>query len=186
MPGKLQHLTSWQDAQRAIRLVRSEAAARGLDPERIGTMGFSAGGHLTYMTALSSLTNAYPAVDAIDKLSCSVQWACPIYPAYSLTDGANGPNAHGGNLDEDVPVPEFAFDAATPPMCFVHGDGDVWAAMNSVKVWERLRAMGIQCDLHTLARRGHCFQVVAEPGTGSFTWMDRIWEFLSAKKLNRN
>ena len=180
------HLTSWQDAQRAIRLVRSEAAARGLDPERIGTMGFSAGGHLTYMTALSSLTNAYPAVDAIDRLSCSVQWACPIYPAYSLTDGANGPNAHGGNLDEDVPVPEFAFDAATPPMCFVHGDGDAWAAMNSVKVWERLRAMGIQCDLHTLARRGHCFQVVAEPGTGSFTWLDRIWEFLSAKKLNRN
>ena len=90
MPGKLpKHLTSWQDAQRAIRLVRSEAAARGLDPERIGTMGFSAGGHLTYMTALSSLTNAYPAVDAIDRLSCSVQWACPIYPAYSLTDGAN-------------------------------------------------------------------------------------------------
>ena len=85
MPGKLQHLTSWQDAQRAIRLVRSEAAARGLDPERIGTMGFSDGGHLTYMTALSSLTNAYPAVDAIDRLSCSVQWACPIYPAYSLT-----------------------------------------------------------------------------------------------------
>ena len=44
----------------------------------------------------------------------------------------------------------------TPPMCFVHGDADDWAAMNSVKVWELLRRKGIQCDLHTLAMRGHC------------------------------
>ena len=176
---------AWQDAQRAIRLVRSEAEGRGLDPNRIGTLGFSAGGHLTLMTALSSCTNAYPAVDAIDKLSCSVQWACPIYPAYSLTDGANGACKNGGNGDEDVVVPEFAFDAGTPPMCFVHGDMDAHSPMASVKVWEKLRSMGIQSDLHTLARRGHCFQVSAAQGTGSYTWLDRIWEFLSAKKFNK-
>ena len=82
-------------------------------------------------------------------------------------------------------VPEFAFDDATPPMCFVHGDADGWASMNSVKAWEKLRRMGIQSDLHTLATRGHCFQFWAAPGTGSYTWMDRIWEFLTRKKLNK-
>ena len=183
--GVAKHLTAWQDEQRAIRMVRSEAAARGLDPDRIGAMGFSAGGHLTFMAALSSQTPAYKPVDELDKVSCKLQWAVPVYPAYSLTDGVDQPNTTGGNDDSAVPVPEFAFDADTPPMCFVHGDADGWAAMNSVKCWEKLRTMGIQCDLHTLATRGHCFQFKAAPGTGSYTWLDQVWDFLSRKGLNK-
>ena len=183
--GKPKHLSGWQDAQRAIRMVRAEAPRRGLDPDRIGIMGFSAGGHLTLMTATNAKTPAYAPVDEIDRLPCNVQWACPVYPAYALTDGADSPNAQGGNEDDAVPVPEFSFDDATPPMCFVHGDADVWAAMNSVKTWELLRRKGIQCDLHTLATRGHCFQFSASPDTGSYTWMDRLWEFFTRKGLNR-
>ena len=183
--GLAKHVTAWQDAQRAIRMVRSEAPGRGLDPDRIGVMGFSAGGHLTLMCALSSTSAAYPAIDEIDKVPCKVQWACPIYPAFALTDGADKPNENGGNLDDAVPVPEFLFDANTPPMCFVHGDADGWAAMNSVKCWEKLRTMGVQCDLHTLAKRGHCFQFKASPETGSWTWLDQIWDFLGRKKFNK-
>lgn len=183
--GLPKHQTAWQDAQRAIRLVRSRAPSLGLDPSRIGTMGFSAGGHLALMTALSSKTAAYAPVDEIDKLSCTVQWSCPIYPAYALTDGADSCNKNGGNGDEDVFVPEFAFDAGTPPMCFVHGDADAIAAMASVKCWERLRTMGIQSDLHTLATRGHCFQFKASDGTGSCTWLDQIWDFLTRKGFNK-
>lgn len=183
--GLPKHVTAWQDAQRAIRMVRNEAPARGLDPDRIGVMGFSAGGHLTLMCALSSTYPSYKAIDEIDKTSCKVQWACPIYPAYSLTDGVESPNKDGGNLDDSKPVPEFLFDVNTPPMCFVHGDKDVWAAMNSVKIWERLRRMGAQSDLHTLATRGHCFQFKAAPGTGSYTWLDRVWDFLSRKGFNK-
>ncbi len=182
--GKPKHMSGWQDAQRAIRIVRAQAPARGFDPDRIGLMGFSAGGHLTLMTATNARTPAYEPVDEIDKLPCTVQWACPVYPAYALTDGADSPNAQGGNEDDSVLVPEFSFDGDTPPMCFVHGDADGWAAMNSVKAWEKLRRMGIQSDLHTLARRGHCFQMQASPGTGSYTWLDRLWEFLSRKGLN--
>jgi len=51
--------------------------------------------------------------------------------------------------------------------------------MNSVKVWEKLRAMGIPAELHTLATRKHCFQEKSAPGTGSYTWLDRIDEFLT-------
>ena len=175
------HVTAWEDAQRAIRKVRAEAAARGLDPNCIGIMGSSAGGHLALQCATTSRTDAYWPVDGTDKIQPNVQWAVCIYPAYSLTDGAEKANAHGGNEDDAVLVPEFAFDLATPPMLFLHGDADGWAAMNSVKAWEKLRFMGIQGELHTLVRRGHCFQRNAAPGTASYNWMDRIWEFLLAK-----
>lgn len=183
--GLAKHTSAWQDAQRAIRKVRAAAPARGLDPDRIGLMGFSAGGHLTLMTATSSRHRAYWAVDDIDKQSCKVQWACPIYPAYALTDGVDSPNAKGGNEDDAVPVSEFSFDLDTPPMCFQHGDADDWAAMNSVKTWEKLRRMGIQSDLHTYAKRGHCFQFNAAEGTGSYKWLDHVWEFLNHKGFNR-
>ena len=183
--GKPKHLSAWQDTQRAIRMVRSEAPARGLDPDRIGIMGFSAGGHLTLMASLNARTPSYAPVDPVDRLSCKVQWAVPIYPAYVLTDGANGLNVNGGNGDEDTFVPEFAFDEDTPPMCFIHGDGDSISPMGSVKCWEKLRMMGRQCDLHTLATRGHCFQIKCAPGTGSSTWLDQVWDFISRKGLNK-
>ena len=179
--GLAKHTTAWQDLQRAVRIVRSKAASKGLDPNRIGIMGSSAGGHLTLMGATSSRSRAYWPVDAIDKLPCTVQWAVAIYPAYALTDGAERSNTTGGNDDSARPVPEFAFDPDTCPILFIHGDADGWAAMNSVKAWEQLRRMGIQGELHTLALRPHCFQRDAAPGTGSYTFMDRVWEFLTAK-----
>ncbi|HHU16206.1 MAG: alpha/beta hydrolase [Kiritimatiellae bacterium] len=183
--GLAKHTTAWQDLQRAVRVVRSQAAALGLDPDRIGIMGSSAGGHLTLMGATSSKRRAYWPIDDLDKLSCSVQWAIAIYPAYALTDGAEKPNTQGGNEDDSRLVPEFSFDLATCPILFIHGDADGWAAMNSIKCWEQLRRMGIQGDLHTLVGRPHCFQRKAAPGTGSYTWMGRIWEFMNHKGFNK-
>ena len=186
-PGKglAKHTTAWQDLQRAIRIVRSEAAQKGLDPERIGIMGSSAGGHLTLMGVTSSLHNSYRPVDELDELPCNVQWGIGIYPAYALTDGLDGPNTNGGNEDDAVHAPEFSFDPKTAPMLFVHGDADGFAAMNSVKTWEKMAMMGVQSELHTLATRDHCFYESASPGTGSYTFMDRIWEFFTAKGFNR-
>ena len=178
--GLAKHTTAWQDLQRAIRLVRSEAARYGLDPDRIGIMGSSAGGHLTLMGVTSSRHRAYWPIDDIDKLSCQVQWGIGIYPAYALTDGMDGYNKNGGNDDASVLAPEFSFDLGTAPMLLLHGDADGYAAMNSVKVWEKMRAMGIQCELHTLATREHCFQRTASPGTGSYTWLERIAEYLES------
>ncbi|MDY6099586.1 MAG: alpha/beta hydrolase [Bacteroidaceae bacterium] len=176
--GLAKHTTAWQDLQRAIRIVRSKAASHGLDPGKIGIMGSSAGGHLTLMGVTSSMHQSYWPIDDIDKLPCNVQWGLGIYPAYALTDGANAPNSQGGNEDSAVLVPEFSFDLHTAPMFLIHGDADGWAAMNSVKVWEKMRSMGIQCELHTLARSEHCFQNQASPGTGCYTWMDQIVEYL--------
>ena len=182
--GLSKHTTAWQDLQRTIKIVRNEASKRGLDPERIGIMGSSAGGHLTLMGVTSSLHRSYLPIDEIDNLSCNVQWGIGIYPAYALTDGAEQPNVGKGNEDSAILVPEFSFDLKTAPMLFVHGDADGWAAMNSVKTWEKMQQMGIQSELHTLATREHCFQVKASPGTGSYTFLERIWEFLHAKGFN--
>ena len=148
-------------------------------------MGSSAGGHLTLMGVTSSRHRSYLPIDDIDKLSCKVQWGIGIYPAYALTDGIDEGNRHGGNEDDSVLVPEFSFDLDTAPMLLIHGDADGWASMNSVKTWEKMRAMGIQSELHTLALRPHCFQRFASPGTGSYTWLDRIWEFMTAKGFNK-
>jgi acetyl esterase/lipase len=183
--GLAKHTTAWQDLQRAVRIVRSKAPAKGLDPDRIGIMGSSAGGHLTLMGATSSKRRSYAPIDDLDKLPCNVRWAVAIYPAYALADGAESPNAKGGNEDDARLVPEFSFDLATCPILFMHGDTDGWAAMNSVKCWEQLRRMGIQSDLHTLVGRGHCFQRTAAPETGSYTWMGRIWEFMNHEGFNK-
>ena len=68
-------------------------------------------------------------------------------------------------------------------MLFIHGDADGYSAMGSVKTWEKLRAMGIQSELHILAKRQHCFQRTASPGTGSYTYLERISEFLKDKGI---
>ncbi len=171
------HVTAWQDAQRTVRLVRAEAAKRGLDPENIGLTGCSAGGHLTLMVATSSQTPAYEPVDDLDKLPCHVNWAVPVYPAYGLV-----PNAEKGVVppcdDLSAPlVPEFRFDARTPPMCLVHGDADGWSPMVSVRVYHKLRTMGIPAELHVMALEPHCFMNEPTPGTPADTWKGRVWEW---------
>lgn len=183
--GLAKHTTAWQDLQRAIRIVRSEAESRGLDPNRIGIMGSSAGGHLTLMGVTSSRHRSYWPIDEIDAIPCNVQWGVGIYPAYTLTDGLDDINKEKGNEDDAVLAPEFSFDLDTAPMVFIHGDADGFASMASVKVWEKMVMMGIQSDLHTLATRHHCFHESCSPGTGSYTHLDRIWEFLTQKGFNK-
>ena len=96
-----------------------------------------------------------------------------------MSDGFDGVNDLGGNDDSLYLAPELSFDLDTAPMLLIHGDADNISSMISVRVWEKMRAMGIQCELHTLALRKHCFQKTASPGTGSYTWLDRIGEYLA-------
>ena len=180
------HTTAWQDLQRAIRIVRAEAPSKGLDPNRIGIMGSSAGGHLTLMGTTSSMHRSYLPIDDIDKIACNVQWGIVIYPAYVLDDGTNGTNARGGNDDDVHFVPDFSFDIKTSPMIFMHGDSDPYAAMNSVKAWERLQQMGVQCELHSFAKRNHCFPRKASPQTASYNFFDIIWEYLTKMGFNKD
>ena len=176
--GLAKHVTAWQDAQRTVRIVRDLAAKRGLDPDSIGFTGCSAGGHLAVVTAVSSQTPAYEPVDALDKLPCNVNWAIPVYPAYLLADGLDQHNVKQGNDLADGFASELRFDAATPPMCFFHGDVDGWSAMGSVRAYHKLRTMGVPAEVHTLALENHCFQSNPRPGTPAAIWKDIAWAWL--------
>lgn len=81
-----------QDAQRALGLVRQHAAEWGIDPKRVGILGFSAGGHLAANASNNFETRTYPAVDEADKLSCRPDFSVLIYPAY-LTQKDKGTNS---------------------------------------------------------------------------------------------
>lgn len=177
--GLAKHVTAWQDAQRTVRLVRHEARMRGLDPEKIGFTGCSAGGHLALMVATSSQTPAYAPVDEIDREPCHVNFAVPVYPAYVLEPESNRCNVVGCDDLSARLVPELAFDAKTPPMCFIHGDGDDWSAMGSVRAYHRLRTMRIPAELHVMAHEPHCFQASPRLDSPSASWKDRVWEWLN-------
>ena len=172
------HVTAWQDAQRAVRLVRSGAAAHGVNPEKIGLFGYSAAGHLTLLMALSSQTRVYDPIDEIDALPCNIAFAVSAYPAYVLSDGVNGSNTHGGNRDEDVLLPEFKFDSGTCPVFFMHGDADSISPMGSVKVYSRLHAMRIPCDLHVFAKFVHDFKSVGAEKGKFLGWRPILWDWL--------
>ena len=176
--GLPKHMSAWQDLQRAIRLVRAEAPNKGLDPQKIGLMGHSAGGHLTLMGATTSQTAAYSPIDDIDQIPCNVQFAIALFPAYAITDGLDGINTNGGDPDWVSLASDFAFDSDTCPMLFLHGDTDQYAAMNSVICWEKLRSMGIRGEVHTLATAQHDFFQNARPGTGSYHYNERAWDFI--------
>ena len=173
--GQPKHLAPQQDAQRCVRFVRAHAGEWGIDPEKIGILGFSAGGHLTLMTATSSLTDSYEPVDEIDKLSASVAFAVPIYPAYVLEDGADGPNSGKGN--DSAMVDDFAFDEKTPPMCLFHGDADVYSPMGSVAIYAKLRTMDIPAELHIFAGINHGF-VGHASGDHIGSWPERTLAWL--------
>ena len=168
--GRTRHARAWEDARWAIETMKREAPSLGLDPERVGVMGFSAGGHLALMCATSAGDAAH-----------AVRLAVPIYSGYVVDDQGGKVYLPDGNGPDAKITGDFAFDRFTPPMCFVHGDADVISPMGSVLVWEKLTEMGIKCDLHTLATRSHCFQFKASPGTGSYTYLDRVWDFLIAQ-----
>ncbi|MBR4755612.1 MAG: alpha/beta hydrolase fold domain-containing protein, partial [Bacteroidales bacterium] len=103
--------TAWEDAQRAVRMVRSEAAKRGFDPEKIGTVSMSAGSHLALLLATSSQTPAYSPIDKIDEVPCHINWAIVNAPAYATTDGETGTPATREGYGTDVSLSKvFKFD----------------------------------------------------------------------------
>lgn len=142
-----------EDAARAIRWLRGHAADYGFSPEKIGSLGFSAGGHLSAISATSSRDRLYDRVDELDDLSAHLNFAVAVYPAYVLDDGATGPNAKRG--DGAVLLPEFKFDAKTPPMLLLHGDDDYYSPIGSVKLYEELHKRKIPAQLFVYSKATH-------------------------------
>ena len=142
-----------EDAARAIRFLRANAERLGFSPEKIGAVGFSAGAHLAAISAVSSQDALYDRVDDLDDISAHLNFAVPVYPAYVADDGATGFNVHGG--DGAVILPEFKFDAKTPPMFMLHGDKDQYSPMASVLLYAELHKRKIPAQLFVYANVSH-------------------------------
>jgi acetyl esterase/lipase len=104
-----------QDAQRAIRVVRRDAGKMGLDPEKIGIMGFSAGASLSARTSTRFNERTYQPVDKADSISCRPSFTMLIYPAY-LDQGPENSLTPELMLSDEVP-PMFIFETAVDPYC---------------------------------------------------------------------
>lgn len=171
--------TAWADAQRAVRVVRSQAAARGYSADRIGATGISAGAKVALLLALSSRTPAYDRIDALDDLSARLAFAIPQAPAYVLTDGACGENTREGEAAEIVD--ELAFDGDTAPLCCLHGGADRYSPIASVRLYQRLLQRGVPAELHLFADRWHGFHGDAnraDDGTAWDHWCDIMLDFI--------
>lgn len=137
-----------QDAQRAIRLVRTRAGEWGLSPSRIGIIGFSAGGHLAIATATSFEKRTYEPVDDIDQASSRPDLAVLVYPGY-LKD-----------KERDELAPWLSIPAGTPPVFLSHGGADLISPPeHSLVLFQALRRAGIPAELHIYANAAHDFGV---------------------------
>ena len=176
------HQTAWEDGQRAVRMVRSEAAKRGFDPEKIGTISMSAGSHLATLLATSALTPAYEKIDELDDVSCHINWAITGAIAYSETDGIGTPNTRNGQAIDVKLDPVFKFDEKTAPMCMFHGSDDPYSPMASTLVYRELRKRKVPAELHLFADRQHGFwgqDGKGDKATAYDNWFDRAHEFLA-------
>lgn len=131
-----------QDAQRALSLVRARGAEWNLDPQRLGIIGFSAGGHLAARTSTRFDERSYPALDAIDQQSCRPDFALLIYPAY-LDDKAGHP------------APELDLKAKIPPTFIVHTEDDKPYVPGSKVYDAALTEAKIAHEFHLYPTGGH-------------------------------
>lgn len=133
-----------QDAQRTIRLVRSQARKLNIDPHKIGAMGFSAGGYL--VVQLSNIFDpVYARVDAIDRVSSRPDFAIALYPGHLCRPGAK--------LDPGIHVTK-----RTPPTFLLQAwDDPVDEICNSTLYARALDAAGVQAEVHLFAKGGHAF-----------------------------
>ncbi|HET7267975.1 MAG TPA: alpha/beta hydrolase [Oleiagrimonas sp.] len=162
----------FQDAQRAMRLLRARADNLGINPHRIGVIGFSAGGNLAGITATRFAHDSYPARDAADRVSSRPDFAGLIYPVSDLAVD------HSGTADQlaaqDNAVAAYTIQSHvtgdTPPTFIVHAaDDPVVDVDTSLSLFRVLHEHGVAAELHVMEKGGHGFGL-GLPGTRASHW----------------
>jgi acetyl esterase/lipase len=159
--------TPLQDAQRAMRLIRTNARMFGVRPDGIGVLGFSAGGHLAATLATDHGQGVYAPIDAADRESARPAFAGLLYPVITMS----GPHAHARSRDQLLGPrpseasaarrsPELKVSAETPPCFVAHAADDTNVSVeNSLGMLTALRAAKIRCEGHIFETGEHAFGV---------------------------
>jgi len=184
------HPAPLADAQRAIRTIRARAHQWGVDPGRIGVMGFSAGGHLASTVGTHFDGGDPDAEDPIERVSCRPDFMILCYPVIAFDE----PYSHRGsqkNLLGEDPDAELVRSLSnekqvtpqTPPTFLFHTDEDKGVpAENSVYFYLALRRAGVPAELHVYRNGRHGLGLAPEtPGTSS--WPQRCEDWLRGQGL---
>jgi acetyl esterase/lipase len=157
-----------EDAQRTLGLVRFHAAEWQIDPQKIGVLGFSSGGHLVAAMSNHYATRLYPAVDAADQESCRPDFAVAIYPGHlSLSaaewDATQGTKKfevpHAANADKDLSLnPDLHVTSQTPPTFLLQAEDDHVDSVNdALSYYIALKNAGVPVEMHLYAQGNHAF-----------------------------
>jgi len=176
------------DAQRAIRIARFHAKDWGLDPKRIGIIGFSAGGHLASTAAAYYSDGAPDAKDPIDRLRCRPDFAILIYPVISMGElghAGSRTNLLGPKPDRGLIV-EFSTEKQvtddTPPTFLAHAvDDKVVVPDNSRLLYQALKDRDIRAEYLELPNGGHGLNGYKGPSWDA--WQKRSLEWLAEQKF---
>ena len=141
------------DGQRAVSLVRSRAAEFGVDPAKIGIMGFSAGANLSARVSTNSRKRGYAPVDDADRVSCRPDFTLLVYP-WALVKGPDSEKFLPLELRAEFPV-----DSTTPPAFLVQTMDDPYHAENAMAYCAALKAAGVAAELHIFPDGGHGYGV---------------------------
>jgi acetyl esterase/lipase len=163
--GRPNHEPALQDAQRAMGLIRSRAKELQIDSQRIGALGFSAGGNLAAILS-NQPDRKYPRVDAADDLSCRPDFAILVYPAY-LTDKDQG----------DALRPEVPVSAQTPPTFQSITQDDPVRVETAIFYSLALKKAGVANELHVYPRGGHGYGLRRTENPATF-WPDRATDWM--------
>ena len=164
-PGVEKYLPGLQDAQRSISLVRSKAAEWGIDPARVGILGFSAGGHLVAATCTNFDKRAYDTIDPVDQLSCRPDFGVSIYPGGVIAKGS------------DELAPEIHVGKDTPRMFIAQANDDRVNSENAVFLYLALKKAGVPAELHIYSKGGHGFGIKPSDKPCA-TWPQRCEEWM--------
>lgn len=168
---------AFQDAQRVISQVRYHAKRYNLDPNKIGVMGFSAGGNLAALTSTGFERRAYAPVDHIDRTSCRPDFAVLVYPGHLTMEHKNKtPKAVAAQeLNSDIKISKN-----TPPTLLVHAKDDPVDPVHYSEVYEReLRKAGVSVQLNLYETGGHAFGV-RRTGQDTDRWQSEAIRWLKA------
>lgn len=166
------------DAQRAMRVIRQGAANYGVDPQRVGVMGFSAGGHVAASLATRFAAPTYAPCDGADALSARPDAATLIYPVISMQAGIAHPGSRERLLGAAAPAalelahsPDHNVPEDAPPFFLLHAeDDDVVPVENALRMRAAIRARGIAVDTHLYASGGHGFGISRAAGKPVAAW----------------
>ncbi len=177
-------LAPLQDAQYMIRFVRHNATKFGILPNKIGIMGFSAGGHLA--ATATTLYNYEADTHNTDKASARPDFAALIYPVISFTDenivhAGSRENLLGKSPSEEQKKlfsPELQVKADAPPVFLVHaGNDDVVKVQNSLVFYQACQSKNIPAELHIYAKGGHGFGMNNK--TTDEKWMENFVDWIA-------